>query len=130
MSTISKGTLKVIKTIIKRAGFGGDVTEDNAQECIIALAESQPEFLADKLEKGYAHAVKLYGFFESEETRHFEENYKLISDNLDGVFALLDIETDYPGLYPTFTLKRNGKVLSEYSALGAIRQYNNFWGHW
>ena len=127
---INKGTLTIIRNIAKKANFPGKVTRENAQEILISLAKNRPDFLADKLEKGYNHAVKMYGFFESEETRHFEENYKLISDNLDGVFALLNIETDYPGLYPTFTIKRNGKVLSEYSTLGAIRQFNNFWGHW
>ena len=127
---ITTGTIKVISTIAKKANYPGEVTQENAQEIVKSLAENQPEFLAEKLESGYAHAVRLYGYFESEETRHFEENYQLITDNLDGVFALLDIETDYPGLYPTFTLRRKEKTLSEYSALGAIRQYNNFWSHW
>lgn len=127
---MNKGTLAIIKRIAKKADYTGIVTEENAKEIIQSLAENRPDFLAQELDKGYEHAVKLYGFYESESTKHFEENYKLITDNLDGIFPLLDIETDYPGLYPCFTLKRNGKTLSEYSILGAIRQYNNFWSHW
>jgi len=128
--TIKKGTIKIISRIAKKAKFSSEVTEQNAQEIIKSLAENQPDFLAHELDKGYTHAVRLYGFYESNETEHFKDNYELITDNLDGVFHLLNIETDYPGLYPTFTIKRKDKTLSEYSTLGAIRQYNNFWGHW
>lgn len=127
---MNKNSVKIIARIAKQLNYTGKVTEDNAQEIVKSMAVNHPDFLAEKLAKGYDLAVKFYGFYESNETKHFEENYKLISDNLDGVFALLDIETDYPGLYPTFTIKRNGKTLSEYSTLGAIRQYNNFWSHW
>jgi len=56
--------------------------------------------------------------------------YKTVSDCADEILALLDIQTDYPGLYPTFELDRNGKHLCEYSVSGAIKQYNNFWNHW
>lgn len=122
--------LVTIAKFAKKAGYKGEVTEDNAQEIVKALAENYTDSLANQLEKGYALAVRFYGMYESNETKHFEENYHLISDNLDAILLLLDIKTDYPGLYPSFELDRNGKHFTEYSTLGALRQYNNFWNHW
>jgi hypothetical protein len=124
---------KMIKTVSKfasKAGFMGEVNRDNLTEIVKSLAEFHTESFAEQLEKGYEFAVKQYGFYDSPSTKHFEENYHLITDNLDNILSLLDIDTDYPGLYPTYELDRNGKHLCEYSTLGALRQYNNYWNHW
>jgi hypothetical protein len=121
---------KTISKFATRAGFTGQVNRDNVQEIIKTLAEFHIESFADQLERGYDFAVRQYEFYTSPETKHFEENYHLITDNLDNILKVLDIQTDYPGLYPTFELVRNGKKFCEYSALGALRQYNNFWSHW
>jgi hypothetical protein len=122
--------VKTVKRFTRRMGYDGEVSRDNLEFIVKSLAESYPEAFAKELEYGYEFAVKQYGFYTSNETKHFEENYHLITDNLDNILSILDIDTDYPGLYPTYTLNRNGKTLSEYSPLNALRQYNNFWGHW
>ena len=122
--------VKTVKRFTRKAGYMGEVTRDNLTEIVKSLAENYTESFAHELEYGYEFAVKQYSFYTSSETTHFEENYHLITDNLDNILSLLDIDTDYPGLYPTYELDRNGKHLCEYSTLNALRQYNNFWGHW
>lgn len=52
------------------------------------------------------------------------------ANEMESILAILGVSCDYPGLYPTYELTRNGRKFTEYSALNAIRQYNNFWGHW
>ena len=118
---------KMVNTVsawAKAANFPGEVNADNLEEIIKALAEHYIEFLAKKLDSGYDLAVRLYT------GRGDDENYSLITDNLDNILLLLGIETDYPGLYPTFELDRGGKHFCEYNALGALRQHNNYWNHW
>lgn len=122
--------VKTVSHMVKKFGFMGEITRDNIKEIVISLAENHTESFAEQLEKGYEFAVRQYGFYDSPQTKHFEENYHLITDNLDNIMSLLDIDTDYPGLYPTFEIERNGKHLYEYSALNALRQYNNYWNHW
>ena len=122
--------VKTVKRFTRRMGYTGEVSRDNLEEIVKALAENYTDSFAGELEHGYEFAVKQYSFYESPQTKHFEENYHLITDNLDNILKILDINTDYPGLYPTYELDRNGKHLCEYSTLGALRQYNNYWNHW
>lgn len=89
------------------------------------MAENMPEDFAHEIEKGYKRAVNQYTGSESTSNR-----WNKITSNLDGIFEILEINVDYPGLYPAFTIKRNGKTIGEYSPLNAIRQYNNYWNHW
>jgi len=123
MEISNKSMLKFITYAAKRAGYPGEVTRFNAHEILTAMAENYAESLAETIERGYDLAVRTY-------TGRSDDNYNALTDNLDSIFQLLDIGVDYPGLYPTFELTRNGKHFTEYSALNAIRQYNNFWGHW
>ncbi len=124
---------KMVKTVTKFArknNYTGIIDRDNIQDIIKACAENMPDLFAEFLARGYDFAVRQYEHYVSPETRHFEENYHLITENLDNIFKVLDIETDYSGLYPCFELSRGGKHFTEYSTLGALRQYNNFWNHW
>lgn len=117
--------LGIVERIAKKAGYSSSVTAEDVQEVVKSLAENYPQLLADETKRLYKKAVDQYTGDES--TSYYWEN---LTNKLDSIFALLDIYTDYPGLYPTFELDRNNKHLCEYSTLGAIRQYNNFWGHW
>jgi hypothetical protein len=124
---------KMVKTVSKfasKSGYTGQVDRDNLEIIVKVLAEVYTESFAKELERGYEFAVKQYGFYTSNKIKHFEENYHLITDNLDNILSILDIDTDYPGLYPTYEIERKGKRLCEYSPLGALRQYNNYWNHW
>jgi len=123
---MKESTLKQVARIVKKSGYTGKVNQDNASELINSLASNQPEFLAVELERMYNCAVRQYDLRGGDG----DLNYQVISDNADAIFKLLDIDTDYPGLYPTFEITRKGIHMCEYSTLGAIRQYNNFWNHW
>ncbi len=117
--------LGMVQRIAIKAGYPGQVTGENVIDIVKSLAVNHTEYFAKVLESHYAKAVNQYD--SSPETSNI---YHMLTDRVDSIFRLLDIETDYPGLYPTFELDRNGKHLTEYSTLGALRQYNNFWGHW
>lgn len=123
---MNEKTFLKIKIIVKSAGFAGEVNSENAESLVIMLAKNHPEFLAEKLENIYHRAVNAYdsrgGFG--------DKYYKTESDSADEILAILKIETDYPGLYPSYIIKRGGDTMNEYSVLNAIRQYNNFWNHW
>lgn len=123
---MNEKTLSKIQNIVKRAGFGGEVTSDNAEECVIALAEHRPDFLAEELEKIYKKAVNAYDSRGGVNDRF----YKSESDSADEILAILKIEVDYPGLYPSYIIKRGDDTMNEYSVLNAIRQFNNYWNHW
>ena len=123
MEISNKSLLKFIAYAAKRANYPGEVTRYNAHEILTAMAENHAESLAGSIEDGYNLAVRTY-------TGRSDDNYNALTDNLDSILQLLDIGVDYPGLYPKFELTRNGKHFTEYSALNAIRQYNNFWNHW
>jgi hypothetical protein len=101
-------------------------TDEDAVKFLKSLAENYPDFLAEEISKIYDKAVAHFDGYGSFNDKLWEEESSLA----DSILALLDIETDYPGLYPAFQITRNGKTLHEYSVLNAIRQYNNFWNHW
>lgn len=129
---MKKKTVNTIRKFAKNAKYPNPelITAENAESILKALAEHYPDSLAESFEKGFEIAVRFWEWGQSPETRHFSENYDLITDNLESILAILDIRVDYPGLYPTYELTRKGKKLTEYSALGAIRQFNNYWNHW
>ena len=120
---LTDGAMKMLRTFSKRANYPGTVTDENAKEIITSLAVNRPEFLAEQFERAYNLAVRFYDGINN-------DNWARISGNADELMELLDIKTDYPGLYPTYELDRNNKHLTEYSPLNAIRQYNNYWNHW
>ncbi len=123
MEISNKAMLKFISHAAKRANYPGKVTRFNAFEILESMADNYPDSLADSVERGYILAVRTY-------TERGDDNYNALTDNLDSIMQLLDIGVDYPGLYPSFQLTRNGKKFTEYSALGALRQRLNFWNHW
>lgn len=123
---MNERTLQLIKLITKKAGFGGEVTQENAESVVISLAENQPEFLAGEIEKIYKRAVNAY----TSRGDAGDKFYTAESDAADVIFEILKIKVDYPGLYPSFIIVRGEDTMNEYSALNAIRQYNNFWNHW
>jgi hypothetical protein len=123
---MKESTLKQVARIVEKSGYTSEVNQENASGLINSLAKNQPEFLAAELEKMYNFAVSQY----DSRGDKGDLNYQVISDNADAIMGLLNIQTDYPGLYPTFEIDRGGIHLCEYSTLGAIRQYNNFWNHW
>lgn len=125
-----KKSTETINAWAKKAGYIGDVTDENAQEILKSVAENKPEFLAAEIEKGFDHAVRMWEWGQTPETQHFAENYDLITDNIESILVMLEISCDYPGLYPTFELTRGGKKFTEYSALNALRQRLNYWNHW
>lgn len=117
--------LGVVQRIANKAGYPGVVTPENVKEIIKSLAENYSEILASETQRLYKKAVDQYTG--SESTSEYWEN---LTHKIDSIFALLDIYTDYPGLYPTFELDRKGKHFCETSTESALKQYNNFWGHW
>lgn len=129
---MKKKTVNTIRKFAKNAGYPHpeSIMAENAESILRAMAENYPESLAESIEKGFNLAVKFWEWGQTPQTRHFAENYDFITDNLESILAILDIRVDYPGLYPTYELTRKGKKLTEYSALGAIRQFNNYWNHW
>jgi hypothetical protein len=122
--------VKTVKKFAQKAGYTVNVDRDNIGEVVKTLASKYTESFAEELQRGYDLAVRQHALYESPATKHFEENYHLISDNLDNILSLLDIDTDYPGLYPTFELDRNGEHFTMHGTLSALRQYNNYWNHW
>lgn len=118
--------VSIISRIAKKAGYTLEVNPSNCKEILNTLAVSYSDILADELAKLYKRAVNSYTSRGDVGDRY----YKSLSDKLDSILALLDIQVDYSGLYPTFELTRNGKHLTEYSTSGALKQYNDFWGFW
>lgn len=122
---MNSNVLNQVRRIAIKLGYSGQVTEENAQEIIQSLAENKPDFLAEEIDRLYRKAVNSYTGASGGD-KYWHE----VSDLADSIMLLLDIKTDYPGLYPTFELDRGGKHFTENGALNAIRQHNNFWNHW
>ncbi len=114
-----------VKRIAVKAGYMGEISADNVKEIVKALAENHAGVLSHALQKMYKKAVDQ--FTGSEDT---SKTWDELTNKADSILALLDIFTDYPGLYPTFELDRGGKHFCETSEDSALKQYNNFWGHW
>lgn len=115
-----------VEKIAKKAEFSGSVTELAVKEIVVSLAKNHGQKFSEYLEEMYDYAVKSY----TSTNGLGDKTYSRVSDCADEILLLLDIQTNYSDLYPTFELYRNGKHFCEYSVSNAIKQYNNFWNHW
>lgn len=126
---------KEIIKMMESAGWHYDPTEDdNINDILTGLFFTIPLNETDKnnaIEGLKPNHFKPLGYrsvsiFNNYITSHIRGSYRRFrSRNWYN-----DKDTFYPGLFPTYELTRNGKKLTEYSPLQALRQYNNFWGHW
>lgn len=129
---MKKQTINAILRIMKRAKIDpilkDQVVESTADNIIKLLAENHSNSFVLELESLNKKAAQAWECYASNpNVKDSSEYYYNIMEEL---VKPLNITLDYPGLYVTYELTRNGRKLTEYSALNAIRQFNNYWNHW
>lgn len=128
----TKNHFQIVEKLAQKLGYTGEVDESNIESIVKSLAEFHTEELENQLVKMYNFAVRQWSFGNdgnnTQECRDaFTENYDLITDKADKILSYLGVKTDYPGLYPAFTITVDGKEYGEYSVKNAIRRFNKFW---
>lgn len=127
-----KKYILIVEELAKKLGFTGEVNKSNVKEIVVSLAENHAGELESQLCKMYDFAVRQWSFGNDSTIspagrKAFTDNYDIITQNADCILAHLGIITDYPGLYPSFTIKIDGREYSESSVKNAIRRFNHFW---
>ena len=126
---MKKQTINTILRIMKRAKINpilkDQVTESTAENIVKLLSENHSDSFVLELESLNKKAAQAWERYAS--NPNIKDSSGYYYGIMEELVKPLNMILDYPGLYVTYELTRNGRKFTEYSPLNAIRQYNNFW---